>query len=267
MKKLLTILTFTVALCGCNAKTNKNTPAIKEENPEIKKIDLVLSQMSPRFQEEISIQNKDEFLQELKVVLEDEKKYRTDDLDLYYLIDKKHNVGSEYVPKDLVKLVKNPDFNISRNDLSLRPEAYQALMELSQGALNDGLRLLVSSTYRSYDYQKALFERWVRIDGLEEAERESARAGTSQHQLGTAIDFGNIDDSFINTKEGQWLEQNAYKYGWSLSFPKNYEDITGYRWECWHYRFIGKNACAFQKKWFNNVQQYMLEFIDLWKNS
>ena len=141
----------------------------------------------------------------------------------------------------------------------------KALQVMAKAALEDGIKLLVSSTYRSYSYQEKLFARWVAIDGLEEAERESARPGTSQHQLGSAIDFGSITDDFDETSMGKWLYANASKYGWSLSFPKNYEDITGYRWECWHFRYIGVPACQMQRKWFGNVQQYMLEFIDLWK--
>ena len=103
---------------------------------------------------------------------------------------------------------------------------------MAKAALNDGIKLLVSSTYRSYSYQEKLFAKWVAIDGLEEAERESARPGTSQHQLGVAIDFGSITDDFAETYMGKWVYENAAKYGWSLSFPKGYEDITGYRWEC-----------------------------------
>ncbi len=266
MKKTLLVLLFGLSIfTSCNAKNQKKEQ--QEINPDLQKIDLVMSKMSERAQKEIIIENKTEFLHDLNIVLEEEKKYSSEDLPLYYLIDKKHNVGSEYEPKGLINLKKNEHFNISRNDLSLRPEAYEALIILSDAAKNDGQKLLVSSTYRSYTYQKALFEKWVRIDGLEEAERESARAGTSQHQLGVAIDFGNIDDSFIQTAQGQWLNNNAWKYGWSLSFPQNYEDITGYRWECWHYRYLGIPACQMQKKWFKDVQQFMLEFIDLWKNS
>ena len=72
----------------------------------------------------------------------------------------------------------------------------------------------VSSTYRSYATQERTFNYWVSVDGLEEAERESARPGTSQHQLGVAIDFGNIEDSFALTESSKWLVQNAAKYGW-----------------------------------------------------
>ena len=150
--------------------------------------------------------------------------------------------------------------------MSLRPDVEAALVEMAKGARKDGITLLVSSTYRSYEYQKNLFQKWVRIDGLEEAERESAREGTSQHQLGVAIDFGSIDDSFINTSQGKWLNAHCEEYGWSLSFPQGYEDVTGFRWECWHFRYIGVPACKFQKKYFNDVQQYMIEFIDAWKN-
>ena len=128
----------------------------------------------------------------------------------------------------------------------------------------DGITLLVSSTYRSYDYQKKLFARYVAQDGEALAERYSARAGTSQHQLGTAIDFGSITDEFAETKQGKWLYAHAAEYGFSLSFPAGYEDVTGYMWECWHYRYIGKDACALQKKWFGDIQQYMMEFIDAW---
>lgn len=267
MKKVLGLMIFSLALFSACAQKKVKEPvsAVETVNPEIEKIDRILEMMSPRAQAELKIVNKEDFLKDLHFVLAEEKKYRSDDLELYYLIDKKHNVGSDYVPKDLVPLVKNDLYSINRNDLSLRPDVEKALRVMAQAALEDGIRLLVSSTYRSYSYQERLFAKWVAIDGLEEAERESARPGTSQHQLGVAIDFGSITDDFADTKMGAWMYENGAKYGWSLSFPKNYEDITGYRWESWHFRYVGVPACRFQDKWFRNVQQYMLEFIDLWK--
>ncbi|MCR4952779.1 MAG: M15 family metallopeptidase [Treponema sp.] len=223
--------------------------------------------MSSRFKSEVKIEEPYEFLADLKTVLEAEKQYASDDLPLYFLIDKTHTVGADYEPKNLVALVKNDDYVINKTTLSLRPDAAKALSVLGRAAQKDGVMLDVSSTYRSYEYQKNLFDYWVRVDGLEEAERESARPGTSQHQLGVAVDFGSIDDNYDKTPGGKWMYAHAAEYGWSLSFPKEYEDITGYRWECWHFRFIGVEACRFQKKWFNDVQQYMLEFIDEWKKS
>lgn len=230
------------------------------------KIDLVLSKMSKRAQSEIKITDREAFLDDLYAALDAESNYNQKDLSLYFLIDKKHYAESTYVPKKLISLKNNDLYNVSRNDLSLREDVEENLRIMSEAALKDGIKLMVSSTYRSYEYQEKLFARWVAIDGLEEAERESARAGTSQHQLGSAIDFGSVTSEFIYTKMGKWLSNNAASYGWSLSFPKNYEDITGYRYECWHYRYIGVPACKLQQKWFCNVQQYTLEFIDLWKN-
>lgn len=280
MKKLITVLALSLLILSCAvAKSSKDSKKDKAKdtakveearkpamNPEMIKLNKVLLSMSDRFKGDFKNGDPQEFLADLNKVLEAEKTFRQDDLSLYYLIDKKHNVGEKYVPKDLKKLTQNQYYNISRNDLSLRPDVEAALVEMAKGAKKDGITLLVSSTYRSYEYQKNLFQKWVRIDGLEEAERESAREGTSQHQLGVAIDFGNIDDSFIETKQGQWLNEHCEEYGWSLSFPQGYEDVTGFRWECWHFRYIGKEACEFQKKWFNDVQQYMIEFIDAWKN-
>ena len=235
-----------------------------ELNPEIEKLNRVLLSMSDRCKASIPNGDPEEFLADLHRVLEVEKNFRTDDLSLYYLIDKKHAVGSDYVPRDLVPVKGNELWNVSRNDLSLRPEAYAALEDLSRAALNDGIKLLVSSTYRSYQYQEGLFNRYVKQDGLELAERYSARPGTSQHQLGVAVDFGSITDDWGDTKMGKWVYDHAADFGWSLSFPQGYEDVTGYMWECWHFRYIGKEACRFQKKRFGNIQQFMLEFLDAW---
>lgn len=241
--------------------------AHKHSKAEIEKLNRVLVSMSDRCKEVIPNGNPDELLDDLYKVLESEKNFSSEDLSPFYLIDKTHKVGADYEPKNLVHLTKNEYYDVNKNSLNLRPEAYNALQIMCADAKKDGVYLTISSTYRSYEYQKNLFDYWVRVDGLEEAERESARPGTSQHQLGMALDFAPVDDAFDLTTGGKWVYQNAWKYGWSLSFPKNYEDVTGYRWECWHFRYIGKEAVDFQRKWFGDVQQFMLEFIDAWKNS
>ena len=203
--------------------------------------------------------NADSFLAELKQVLAAEKE------NLLVLVDKRHFLPDGYTPQNLVTLTAGRAYMINRKDLSLTKTAEQALQEMALAAKQDGVTLLVSSSYRSYTYQKNLFDRYVRESGEKEAERFSARAGTSQHQLGTVVDFGSISDEFAQTRAGKWVLQNASKYGWSLSFPKGYEAVTGYVWESWHYRYIGTEACAFQQKWFGDIQQYMLEFIGAWK--
>lgn len=204
------------------------------------------------------LKNKEAFLLDLNYVLQNNHD------DLFVIADKSHFLEKDYKPSDVLPLEKNDDYVFYRNDLSLRTPAEKALRVMGQAAKNDGITLVVSSTFRSYDYQKIVYERNVKQMGQAAADRESARPGTSQHQLGTAVDFGSITDEYAETKAGKWLAANAMDYGWSLSYPKGYEPVTGYRWECWHYRYIGKPACAFQKKWFKNVQQYMIEFIHNW---
>ena len=280
MKKLVllifTLLSVSVLFASCKNQKSKKTKKVIETqkqteeivqkvDPQIEKLNRVLISMTDQCKKEMANGDPYEFLADLQKVLDAEKSFPQDDISLYYLIDKKHNIGSDYEPTNLVKLVKNEDYIINKNTLSLRQDVEAALRVMAQAAKKDGITLDVSSTYRSYATQERPFNYWVSVDGLEEAERESARPGTSQHQLGVAIDFGNIEDSFALTDSSKWLVENAAKYGWSLSFPQGYEEITGYKYECWHYRYIGAEACAFQKKWFNDIQQFMLEFIDAWK--
>ena len=246
-------------------KSNSQESSEKNDNSDIEKLSKVLLSMSDPCKEAIPNGEPQEFLDDLLKVLDEEKSFRADDLSLYYLIDKKHNVGADYVPKDLIPVKNNELWDVGRDGLSLRPEAFAALEDLSRAALADGIKLRVSSTYRSYKYQEGLFNRYVLQDGLEEAERYSARPGTSQHQLGLAVDFGSITEDWGDTQMGKWVYGHASDYGWSLSFPKGYENITGYMWECWHFRYIGKMACQFQKKWFGDIQQFMLEFIHMWQ--
>ena len=265
----LVLINFTACAKSKNAVTEKpaETKVQQVINPEIEKLNRVLLSMSPRCKEAIPNGDPEEFLAELKAVLATRTNFSSEDLSPFYLIDKTHKVSADYEPKGLIHLEKNNLFAINKNNLSLRPEAFEALKVLAAAAKADGVTLTVSSTYRSYEYQKNLFDYWVRVDGLEEAERESARPGTSQHQLGMALDFAPVDDAFDQTPGGKWVYANAAKYGWSLSFPKGYEDVTGYRWECWHFRYIGVEACQFQKKWFADVQQFMIEFIDAWEKA
>ena len=203
------------------------------------------------------------FLRDLYSVLENDT-LGDSTTELLRLVDKKHLLDKDDNPTDIIPLKPNNAYLLNRNDLSLRVFVEGALRKMALEAKNDGVTIVASSTYRSYEYQEALYARNVRQLGQEVADRESARPGASQHQLGTVIDFGSITDAFAETKAGKWLDSNAARFGFSLSFPQGYEEVTGYRWECWHYRYVGVDACAFQAKYFNNIQQYMLEFIHLW---
>lgn len=266
-----------------NQQTSSNVSKIVEapevvevpvvRDPRFDDLDSVLEKMSDRFKGEVRIPELkyEDFLESLESALLTEKDNDKDDISIFFLIDKTHyagkNNGKNYVPTNVDSVKNCSSYSVNKSGLSLRHEAAEALKVLGNAAKEDGVNLTVSSTYRSYSYQQSLFQHWVDVDGLEEAERESARAGTSQHQLGVAVDFAPVDDAFADTQAGKWVYENAARYGWSLSFPKDHEDVTGYRWESWHFRYFGVPAVQLQKNWFFDIQQYMLEFIDEWKKT
>ena len=113
-----------------------------------------------------------------------------------------------------------------------------------------GARLAVQSAYRSYANQKATFDYWVRVDGARPRSRR-ARAGHSEHQLGTTLDFRSYGGSapwnysdWATTKAGAWLKANAWKYGFIMSYPKGKSAVTCYAYEPWHYRYVGRDVAA-----------------------
>jgi D-alanyl-D-alanine carboxypeptidase len=180
------------------------------------------------------------------------------------LVDKSHALPEGYQPEDLVELAPG-SYELGRQGLLLRRPAAEALEKMAAAARTDGVVLVASSTYRSYAYQVEVYNRNVRELGQAAADRESARPGYSQHQTGLAVDFGSIDDSFAQTRAGRWILEHGSRFGWSLSFPDGYEDITGYRWESWHYRYVGEDLAAFIDTWFGGIQQYALQFIHAWE--
>lgn len=121
-------------------------------------------------------------------------------------------------------------------------DAQAAFDRMQADAAAEDLNIYISSGFRSYDYQAGLYQRYVDKDGKAEADRYSARAGHSEHQTGLAFDLNSIDESFANTKEGKWVSQNCYKYGFIIRYPSDKEDITGYKWEPWHIRYLGEET-------------------------
>lgn len=183
------------------------------------------------------------------------------------LIDKNHPVPPDYRPKNL-RTLSSDVFHVNKDNMRLDNRAYGALLTMSMNAAKAGILLQVSSAYRSDEYQKILFEAYIERFGEEEAVRFSAPPGKSQHQLGTAVDFGDITNSFAETPAGIWLMANAGNYGWSLSYPsEDAEEATGYRWESWHWRWIGAEAAAMQLEFFGDSQQRLLEFWDRHANT
>jgi zinc D-Ala-D-Ala carboxypeptidase len=197
------------------------------------------------------------FVMELLVILQQ-------DPFTYYLVDKQHPLPGGYEPDDLVTL-QTGLYRLDQSGIRLRKIAADALQEMATAAAKDGITFAIGSAYRSAAYQAQVYERAVNTYGKETADRESAQSGKSQHQLGLTVDFSPIDDAFAATPACKWLLENASRFGWSLSFPDGYEETTGYRWESWHYRFVGKDLAAFIDNYFDGIQQYALQFIHAWQ--
>ena len=156
------------------------------------------------------------------------------------LVNKYHKLDNNYVPNDLEAI--NPKYNQGFNN-KMRKVAKEAFEEMCEGALNDGITIYSGSAYRSYSYQQSLYNRYVATNGFDNAETFSARAGYSEHQTGLATDIMNKNLDFIskNDKEYDWLINNSYKYGFILRYPEGKENITGYMYEEWHFRYLGKD--------------------------
>ena len=155
------------------------------------------------------------------------------------LVNKFYHLKEDYVPNDLVTL--SGQYNKGSNN-KMRKDAALAFMEMVDAAKLDNIILYNMSAYRDYNYQVNLYNKYIQRDGKEAADKYSARPGYSEHQSGLCSDLNNISDSFDGTDEAIWLKNNAYKYGFILRFPKDKEDITGYKYEPWHYRYVGKDA-------------------------
>ena len=138
----------------------------------------------------------------------------------------------------------------------LTTETLDAFNNMKSDAQALGLNLYISSGYRSYSYQENLYNNYVAQDGKEEADTYSARPGHSEHQTGLAFDLNTIDDSFAYTAEGKWVAENCYKYGLILRYPKGKETQTGYQYESWHLRYVGKELA---EKLYNNGDWITLE--------
>ncbi|EOA79949.1 M15 family metallopeptidase [Borreliella burgdorferi] len=196
-----------------------------------------------------------QFLKEIKPLVDAEKN------NLLTLINKKIPIPENYKIPDLVNIDDFEDLkNLGAKTIKVRKILIEDLIRLIKDAKKFGIEIKIKSAYRTQEYQKFLFDYNVKTYGRKVAETQSAIPGHSQHHMGTAIDFINIDDNLLNTKEGKWLYKNSLKYGFSVSYPKGYETETGYKAEPWHYLYIGPKPCFIQKKYFNNLQHKLLEF-------
>jgi zinc D-Ala-D-Ala carboxypeptidase len=173
--------------------------------------------------------------------------------ELGVLVDRSHSLPPTYVPDDLVPLRSYGVPTLGSDVLRLRDAAAEHLGRLVEAAARDGVELVVASAYRSYEEQQISHKRLASVYGSG-ADGMSATPGHSQHQLGTAVDFTNAAVNyqvwlpFGETTAYRWLEHHAQEYGFVLAYPRGKEEETGYRWEPWHYRYVGvENAQRLEK--------------------
>ena len=155
-------------------------------------------------------------------------------------INKHYHFDEKYEPSDLVDI--DPKYGINTK---LRQVAYDAYIKMYEAALKDGMNLRITSAYRSYIKQVNLYGSYEKSDGKEKADTYSARPGFSDHQTGLTVDILTPYTDFAtfeNSNEATWLAENAYKYGFIIRYPKDKEDVTGYVYEAWHYRYVGEIA-------------------------
>ncbi|SEN26896.1 M15 family metallopeptidase [Lihuaxuella thermophila] len=170
----------------------------------------------------------------------------TNATDTTVVVNKNRNLPAHYVPRDLVQ--PNVPFSFQGKDEKkyLRKAAADALEQMFQAAKRENIQLYAVSGYRSYARQKMLYNHNSKVKGTEHTSHYNARPGQSEHQTGLAIDISSksvrfsLIPTFGQTKEGKWLQQHAAEFGFILRYPQGKEKITGYAYEPWHFRYVGK---------------------------
>lgn len=162
------------------------------------------------------------------------------------LVNKYNYLKEDFIPENLQSI----NSNYALGNMKLVSYAKEAFEKLSHAAKQEKLNIIAMSTYRSYNYQVNLYNRYVENDGKEAADTYSGRPGHSEHQTGLAVDVYNIKETytnFENTKEFTWMQEHAHEYGFILRFPKDKVNETGYQYESWHYRYVGKDIAKYIK--------------------
>lgn len=154
------------------------------------------------------------------------------------LVNKYNQLPKDYAPEDLTDI--SVQYCYGDNEVS--NEVYQKYISMYNAAKEEDLYLIITSAFRDYEFQDQLWNQYAKSQGEEWADSVAARAGHSEHQTGLTLDIvtynSNMND-FENTDEFKWLQKHAHEYGFIMRYPKDKEDITGYDYESWHYRYVG----------------------------
>ena len=185
------------------------------------------------------------------------------DPDIYIvLVNKEFKLSYDYIPSNLETI----SIEYSNDEKYLRQEARIAFEKLSSDAKNIGYKIIAVSAYRDYNYQKRLYDEYVNYKGRDYADKCSARPGHSEHQTGLAVDVmgsNNDYDEFEKSNEFEWMKNNSYKYGFILRYPKGKEKITGFKYEPWHYRYVGKDVAKTIYEEKITLEEYYDKYINL----
>lgn len=187
-------------------------------------------------------------LESLQILLEQDKLSGN-----LILINKENALDEDYIPNDLRDIIYYAKDRTAKGRY-MREEAANAFHALSEGAAEEGHEIVVTTAYRSYDFQSNLYYGYVSSKGQEWADQYSAKPGTSEHQSGLAADCSSpsvgyrLTSAFGETQEGIWLKDHCSEYGFIIRYPQGKEEITGYNYEPWHIRFVGKIAANYMKE-------------------
>lgn len=177
------------------------------------------------------------------------------------LVNKYHYLPSDYQPSDVIALSSR--YAYSGNKTS--EQALENYKKMFNQAEKDGIELIISSAFRSYEEQEETYNYYKKTKGEEYAKEYAAQAGFSEHQTGLAFDILTSNSNITNfdqTEAFNWLQENAHKYGFIMRYPKDKENITGYSYESWHYRYVGIDAATKIKNENITLDEYYAYYIE-----
>lgn len=155
-------------------------------------------------------------------------------------------------------LIVNKTYSLPKSyNYGLTDETLKAFNKMRTAAAKDNISLEIASGFRSYEEQETLYKEYSAENGQKEADTYSARAGYSEHQSGMAIDVNGADFSMVGQKDMKWLEKHCSEYGFIIRFPKGKESITGYSYEPWHIRYVGRKTAKEMKKQGLCLEEYL----------
>ena len=184
------------------------------------------------------------------------------------LVNKYLKLNKDYVPKNLEEINSKYFIKGNKNVRLLKKEAKEAFERLSEDSIKNGTPVYGQSAYRSYEKQEILYNNAVIKNGTSIADSDTARKGHSEHQTGLSIDVSSNKQgnmlNFDRTNSFYWMKNNAHKYGFILRYPKGKEHITGYAYESWHYRYVGKKVAKNMHDNYSNLtfDEYYYKFIE-----